>query len=326
MGVVVPNLHAVPDTPSGPGNLRSLYISWGHQLRAEGRSPRTVLLYTLYVRQFVEYLEKEYPEAETPGRAHIFAWMAHSLDTRSKRTAQLRLQVLKRFYRWCIEEGEVLKSPAEGVRQPQDDSKLVPVLKPEDVHAVLAVCQGRSFSDRRDLALIMVLWTTGMRAGEVMNLTWDAVDLETQVFRVWSAKRKQWRLVPMHSMLVPALDRYMRSRAQHWASDYPTLWLGKSGGLTVRGLQRMVARRTQQAGVDHIHPHQFRHTFAHNWKVSGGSDSNLMALMGWSSYEMVLRYGRSAETSRALDAYHANSTALFGRLPKGKPTGEGRMG
>lgn len=320
------NLHAVPDTPSGPGNIRSLYISWGHQLRAEGRSPRTVMLYTLYVRQFVEYLEAEYPEATTVGKAHIFAWMAHSLDTRSKRTAQLRLQVLKRFYRWCIEEGELAKSPAEGIRQPQDDTKLVPVLTPEDVHAVLAVCQGKGFFDRRDLALLTLLWTTGMRAGECMCLLADNVDIEAGVFRVWSAKRKQWRLVPMHSLVVTSLDRYLRSRAQHWAVDHPRLWLGKSGGLTVRGLQRMVARRSLEAGVAHINPHQFRHTFAHNWKVAGGSDSNLMALMGWSSYEMVLRYGKSAETERALDAYHANSAALFGRLPRGKPTGEGRLG
>jgi integrase len=73
--------------------------------------------------------------------------------------------------------------------------------------------------------------------------------------------------------------------------------------MTDSGIFQMIERRAEQAGLGHIHPHQFRHSFAHIWLVSGGGEQDLMQLAGWRSRTMLGRYGASLADERAREAH-----------------------
>ncbi|MFC9995857.1 tyrosine-type recombinase/integrase [Nocardia sp. NPDC127526] len=73
--------------------------------------------------------------------------------------------------------------------------------------------------------------------------------------------------------------------------------------MTDNGIRQMLERRAIAAGIDHIHPHQFRHWFAHNWLASGGQEQDLMMLAGWRSRQMPDRYGKSVAADRAKAAH-----------------------
>ena len=102
-----------------------------------------------------------------------------------------------------------------------------------------------------------------------------------------------------------ALDRYTRARSGHKHASSARLWLGPKGPLTRSGVAQMIERRCNRAGISPIHAHQFRHTWAHNWKSEGGRDEDLMQLAGWSSPAMLRRYGASLADQRAKEAYRA---------------------
>lgn len=65
----------------------------------------------------------------------------------------------------------------------------------------------------------------------------------------------------------------------------------------------MLWRRGEQAGIGRIHPHQFRHTFAHTWLAQGGTEGDLVRLTGWSSRDMLARYAPSTADERAREAH-----------------------
>jgi integrase/recombinase XerC len=70
----------------------------------------------------------------------------------------------------------------------------------------------------------------------------------------------------------------------------------------ISGIAQMIKRRGQVVGIQGLHPHRFRHTFAHDWLNAGGADTDLMKLAGWRSRSMIERYGASAATERAIAA------------------------
>ena len=89
--------------------------------------------------------------------------------------------------------------------------------------------------------------------------------------------------------------------AQAWR---PQLWLGAGNRepLTAAGIYQMITRRGRQCGVD-AYPHRFRHHFSHTWLDRGGPEGDLMELNGWTSPQMLRRYGASARSARARRTY-----------------------
>ena len=112
--------------------------------------------------------------------------------------------------------------------------------------------------------------------------------------------------IPVGRRTAAALDRYLRSRVRHPRASSPWLWLGvRSHGehFTATGIRQMLERRGEQAGVQDVHPHKFRHTFADKWLELGGNVDDLMNVAGWRSLGMPLRYAKGRGVARAAAAH-----------------------
>jgi integrase len=94
-----------------------------------------------------------------------------------------------------------------------------------------------------------------------------------------------------------------RHRPAPQRAGRPDLWLGRRGPSRPDGIYDAVPKRAERAGLADVHPHLFRHTFAHAWLAQGGQEQDLMMLAGWRSRTMLGRYGASAAAERAQKAY-----------------------
>lgn len=285
--------------------LADIAPSWYRALRAANRSPRTIDSYRLAVDQLEAWLT-EHGRPTNVGEItadDIRRFLGHVLDTRASATAKQRYASLMQLFRWLEREGEIAENPMARVDPPKVEEKPIPVLTDTELKALLATCDSKSFEDLRDAAILRLFIDTGIRLGEMAGLKVDDIDLDLQV-AVVRGKGNRLRTVPFGDKTTEALDRYERARRRHKKASEPWLWLGLKGRMTDSGISQMVLRRGRQAGIDRrLHPHVFRHTFAHRWLHDGGSEGDLQRIAGWKSPQMLQRYGASAADERARSAH-----------------------
>jgi integrase len=225
-------------------------------------------------------------------------------------TRRIRFVNLRPFFSWWAKEYE-RPNPFDRADPPSEPAAPpIPVVNDDDLSALLRACAGKGFTERRDLALVSILIDTGARLGELLAMTLDDWNPRGDLVRLRG--KTGVRDVTISPATGEDISRYLRIRKDHPKARLGAFWLAPRGALTESGVAQILRRRCDQAGIEHIHPHQLRHTFAHQFRAEGGSEGDLMYLAGWKSTAMAHRYGRSAAAERAQESLRRLN--LRGRL------------
>jgi site-specific recombinase XerD len=280
----------------------ALLDSWLLHLRAERKSPETVKAYGDGVRRFLAWCSAE-GVPPVLDRPTVNAFITSLLDKGAEpSTARSRHLALRRFSAWLLDEGEIPSDQLVGSKPPKLDQKIIPVLTEGQIQALLKASQGREFRDLRDAAIIRLMIETGARAGEVVLLTLDDIDLTRGSVVIRRGKGGKARRVPVGPQTSRSIDRYLRARRAHSSASSPELWLGDRGKrFGYDALHKTLKMRADMAGILGFHPHVLRHTAASRWLAAGGSEGGLMAVAGWSRRDMIDRYTKHTSEVRAAD-------------------------
>jgi len=305
----------VLNTPSTPaivpdGDLAANVASFARHLRAANLSPKTQKAYLDGLGLLAAFLADRGMPADVANirREHLESFIEDQLARWKPATAANRFSSIRPFFTWLVDEGEIDASPMARMRKPKLPEYAPPLLTDLQLTALFKACAGNGFEERRDTALIRVFLSTGARLNEVTTLRYTPdnpathdVDLDARIMRVMGKGRRE-RLSRLTPKTVAALDRYLRARAKHSQASLPYLWLGQKGRMTDSGIAQALRRRGGMAGVPRLHPHLFRHTYAHEALSAGMQEGEVMALAGWRTRDMLSRYAKSAERDRALAA------------------------
>ena len=261
-------------------------------------SPHTVRAYEREVAQFIGFAGTEMscrdPRSTSPNVVRAYLAHLHSRKL-AKVSTQRALAALRTYFRFLAREGAVDANPAKAVPTPRAPKKLPEVATAPELGELLEALPATSVG-RRDRATLELLYGAGLRAGELVGLDLDDVDLSRRLARVRGKGGKE-RLVPFGREAERALRSYLPDRAA-WRSqaaapsDGEPLFVNQRGGrLSDRSLRRILdAAALQVAQAHHLHPHTLRHAFATHLLEAGMDLRAIQELLGHSSLSTTQRY------------------------------------
>ncbi|HEX3621272.1 MAG TPA: tyrosine-type recombinase/integrase [Acidimicrobiales bacterium] len=235
-------------------------------------SANTVAAYGRDVADFVTWAER----ARLTGPAEVDhlclrRYLAY-LSTRrlARRSVARKAAALRRYFAWLARTGVIPADPSRRLTAPRGEGRLPHVLKPDELTALFGEGDVADPVERRDRAVVELLYGSGLRVGELCGLRPVDVDLVRGQVLVWGKGAKQ-RLLPMSDRSVEAVRAWVgSSRAALVAEGTPAdaLFLNRRGHrLTPRDVRRILDRRS----LSPTHPHALRHTFATHL-LDGGAD------------------------------------------------------
>jgi len=262
---------------------------------AEGLSPQTTKTYASHLFKFARTMP-EVGEAEDIDKFTVTGYIAKMQADGAMKPVSVNTQTrsLRVFCKWLEDEGLINVSPFRAaknpVKMPRFEKRPVDIITDDDFRGLLRTCEDKSVGrNRRDEAILMFLFDTGVRVGELVALKKDDLDMKRRTARVIGKGRK-WRTVFFSPQTAIALQRYLqRQNAVERESEVVFCgWRGKA--MTTFGVHQMLATRAERAGVvSRVNPHTFRHTFATNFLRMGGDVSSLQRILGHSDVSTTIR-------------------------------------
>src|SRR5947209_5918885 len=224
----------------------------------------------------------------------------------TKSTTARKLATLRSFFKFLIRRNLVSVNPLSTIRTPKQDKRLPKCLDLEQVQKLLDAPGDADLLSARDKAMLEVLYSSGIRVSELVELEMGDLDLQEGVLRVKGKGRKD-RLTPIGSQAIKALQRYFELRAQEpkcQGNSAARVFLNKHGEtLSTRSVRRKLDKYLVQAGLDPgISPHTLRHSFATHLLNNGADLRSVQELLGHQSLSTTQIYTHLT-TSRMKEVY-----------------------
>jgi integrase/recombinase XerC len=266
-----------------------------HHLEKErGTSLHTVKAYRRDLEAFIDFCDRYYGgdwDWERVDRLGLRGFLGE-FERRglSRRTAARALSALRSFYRFLQVHHGATVNPLRAVRSPRLDKRLPVHLRRDQTEAVFAAAQvaaeGGDFESLRDLAMLELFYSSGIRLSELRGLDLGGLDLLADQVKVFGKGRKE-RIVPIGSKAVTALRRYLDARepvATRPGADRQAVFLSRRGKrLAPSTVQRRIHRLYGLGGAEGFRVHSLRHTFATHLMDAGADLRSVQEMLGHAS-------------------------------------------
>jgi len=251
----------------------------------KGLSKNTLIAYSHDLTRFLDHLrQKGIQDILKVGKFDVRAFLLTLRRQKfSTRTIVRYLVAIRTFFRFIIQEGILEVNPAEELESPKMAKTLPQILTLKEVDQLLEQPNSQNLLGVRDRALLEMLYATGMRVSELVQLQMNQINLEGGYVLVYGKGSKE-RIVPLGSEAMKWVDLYLKTTRIKLAKgrESPFLFINRSGkGMTRQRFWRTIKVYGQRAGIrKRITPHLLRHSFASHLLERGADLRSVQLMLG----------------------------------------------
>ncbi|MBW1823924.1 MAG: tyrosine recombinase XerC [Deltaproteobacteria bacterium] len=262
------------------------------------------------LKQFNDFLKREYPKTkyEAIDNTIIRSYLGFLYKKNRKSSVARKLASLRTFFKFLLRAGILKKNPASLVSTPRLEKHIPSFLSIDETFILIEMPDVTTFAGIRDKAIMEILYSSGLRVSELVEMDENDLDLELVemdendldlnlgIIKVMGKGKKE-RIVPVGSKAIEALKSYLNSHKRRKkipppSSFNPPVFLNQRGGrLTARSVARIINRYIEQCGLlKNISPHSLRHTFATHMLDAGADLRAIQELLGHVSLSTTQKY------------------------------------
>jgi len=253
-------------------------------------SLHTIRAYMNDLTEFEDFLIDASTEIENVNSKIINLYSLNLYTKNSKSTVSRKLTTLRSFFNFMVRKGNLKQNPANLIPLPKKEKELPVFLSVDEVFKLIDSIDQEGILPLRDLAIIELLYSSGLRVSELTNIKVLDIDHRENFVKV-SGKGNKERVVPFGSNAREVILQYLRRRIELKPKDDFLFLNNRGSGLTTRSIERIVKKYGLLSGISKkISPHALRHTFATHLLGGGADLRSIQELLGHSSLSTTQRY------------------------------------
>ena len=264
-------------------------------LNVKKSSSNTVESYIRDINRYSEYLktsDRDILNADTAvlrGYLDYLTMLGKSESTKTRIIASIRC-----FYKFLISSGERSENPADGIKLKKAEKKLPGILDSNEIVLLLSQPDGTDYKSRRDKAMLELLYATGIKVSELIDLTVSDVNLQIGLLHLHNEKKE--RIVPMYPGAVKAVANYLVNVRPVIVTDSAEdrLFTNMNGQpMSRQGFWKIIKHYAETAGIKKdITPHTLRHSFAAHLLENGAQLKDIKEMLGHSDISSTQVYAQ----------------------------------
>jgi len=259
-------------------------------------TPKTIKYYQYNLMDFLKL--KSCPQlVKEITKHHVMEY----LDDKSNRpyAADGRYRAIRAFLNWSKEQNYLLSVPIERSIRPRVPKPEIKMLDIDSFKSIFQKIDKTTFLGRRNRAILLIFFDTGMRLDELTQLMLTDIDIEQGLLRIKYGKGKKERIVHIGDLTRRELWNYLKLHG----GKYPNLWLSEERRPVTQAAIILALRKLQKNTGISIHPHLFRHTFAITFLRQGGDLATLQYLLGHEKISTTMLYLKTLNADDAIKAH-----------------------
>lgn len=257
--------------------------------KIEGCSDRTINYYRTTIEHFISKVDTLIRKVTTEEIREYLASYQKRNNCSNVTIDNVRRNISS-FFSWLEEEDYILKSPTKRIHKIKTKTTVKNVISDEGIEKLRDNCK-----DIRDLAIIDLLYSTGIRVGELVNLNIDDIDLEGRECIVYGKGDKE-RRVYFDAKAKVHLKDYLDSRTDENEALFVTI-NSPHNRLKISGVEIRLRQLGRQLNIDRIHPHKFRRTMATRAIDKGMPIEQVQKILGHSQIDTTMQYAMVNQTN-----------------------------